>query len=227
MHYDGLNLVIQGNHVTVYDDDGYRFDAVGSDGAFRGKNAVQRAKDAIDREAARHTYKHHPGLGVKVKRNGSDPKLDFPSFSDPDRRAATENLYKKMQDFERTHGMSKEVSKVLDLLVSLSAALARAEESLYRRNGKKPTYKAARLATWKAFGAAGWDLSSPHLNVLHATSPWGDVRLWFKAQAILVGHGGSPWRMGDARTLAYDLDLRTVTDYPAFVRAVGKRLGFK
>ena len=166
MHYDGLTLVIQGNHVTVYDDDGYRFDRVGSEGAFHGKNAVKRAQDAIDRESRSHKgYKSHPGLGVKVKRSNGK-----------------------------------------------------------RRNGKKPTYAAARMATWKAFGAAGWDLSSPNLKVIHATSPWGDVRLWFKAQAILVERSGPPWRVGDARTLSYDLDLRNVTDYPAFVRGVGKRL---
>ena len=65
------------------------------------------------------------------KASASDPKLDFPSVSDPDRKAATESLYKKVQGFERKHGKSKEVSKVLDLLVSLNAALHRAEESLY------------------------------------------------------------------------------------------------
>jgi hypothetical protein len=68
-----------------------------------------------------------------LKTSGRDPKLDFPGFSDPDRKAATETLYKKMEKFERTHGKSKEVSKVLDLLVSLNAAFKRAEESLYRR----------------------------------------------------------------------------------------------
>jgi len=172
VHYNGCDLIVAGNIVSVYDGDGYRYRDIGSDGAFAGEKALQRAKAAIDRKEAAHDaafYKHHPGLGVKVKRNT-----------------------------RRT-----------------------------RRNGKKPTYAAARLATWKAFGAAGWDLSSPNLKVIHATSPWGDVRLWFKAQAILVERSGPPWRMGDARTLAYDLDLRTVTDYPAFVRAVGKRLGFK
>jgi len=98
-----------------------------------------------------------------------------------------------------------------------------------RRNAKKPTYKAARLAIWKAFGDAGWTLSSPSLKVLHATSPWmgGKVRLWFKAQAILVDKGGAPWRMSNASSLAYGLDLRDVTDPAAFVRAVEKRVGLR
>lgn len=92
-----------------------------------------------------------------------------------------------------------------------------------RKNaGKKPTYAAARIAVWRAFGDAGWTLSSPNLKVLHAT--YGKTRLWFKAQAILVEKGGSPWRMGSAHTLSYGLDLRQVTNYPAFVRAVQLRL---
>ena len=96
-----------------------------------------------------------------------------------------------------------------------------------KRSPKKPTYKAARLAIWHAFGDAGWTLSSPSLKVLHATSPWmgGKVRLWFKPQAILVDKGGMPWRLGDAHTLAYGLDLREVTNPAAFVRAVEKRVG--
>lgn len=87
----------------------------------------------------------------------------------------------------------------------------------------KPTYEAARLAVWDAFGDAGWDLSSPTLKVLHATQD-DDIRLWFKPRAILISQGGPPWRMSDSDTLAYNLDLREVTNPPAFVRAVEKRI---
>lgn len=92
--------------------------------------------------------------------------------------------------------------------------------------GKLPTFESAKVAVWRGFGEAGWTLSRPNLKVLHATSPGGGrskVRLWFKPRTILVERGGSPWTMGTAQTLAYDLDLRQVTNIPAFVRAVEKR----
>lgn len=241
VHYNGCDLIVAGNIVSVYDGDGYRYRDIGSDGAFAGEKALQRAKAAIDRKEAAHDaafYKHHPGLGVKVKRNTRRTRRNGMSAGAKHMLAQFEwampvrfgpHKGRKVLKIGQHGTHIPELIKLgkVEMLGPKKYALVKSRSNGARRNGKKPTYKAARLATWKAFGAAGWDLSSPHLNVLHATSPWGDVRLWFKAQAILVGHGGSPWRMGDARTLAYDLDLRTVTDYPAFVRAVGKRLGFK
>ena len=91
------------------------------------------------------------------------------------------------------------------------------------------TYSAARIAVWKAFGDAGWTLSSPTLKVIHATYPGTStpIRLWFKPRAILVERGAAPWRMTDARTLHPGLDLRQVTNPAAFVRAVERRVGLR
>jgi hypothetical protein len=91
---------------------------------------------------------------------------------------------------------------------------------------KLPTYREARKAVWRAFGDRGWTLSSPSLKVIHATSPYmgTKIRLWFKAQAMLVEYGGPPWKLGDARTFAYDLDLRRVKYPSAFAGAVEQRL---
>ena len=88
---------------------------------------------------------------------------------------------------------------------------------------KLPTFESAKLAVWRGLGKAGWTLSRPNLKILHATSPWGgraQVRLWFKPRTILVERGGSPWKVGAARSLAQGLDLRQVTNIPAFVRAI-------
>ncbi len=63
----------------------------------------------------------------------NDPKLDFPSVSDPDRKAGTEKLYKKLEAFERKHGRSKALTKALEAVLNLNHALTVAENSLYRR----------------------------------------------------------------------------------------------
>ncbi len=90
--------------------------------------------------------------------------------------------------------------------------------------GRQWSYREARFEMWQALGDAGWDMSRPDLKVPHAT--WQNrVRLWLKPQSILVERGGAPWRMGVAHALVYGLDLRQVSDFPAFVRAVERRLG--
>jgi hypothetical protein len=63
--------------------------------------------------------------------SGGDPKLDFPSVSDPDRKAGTEKLYKKLEAFERKHGRSKALTKALEAVLNLNHALTVAEASLY------------------------------------------------------------------------------------------------
>ena len=54
----------------------------------------------------------------------------------------------------------------------------------------------------------GWQLSDRHLKVPHATSPNGEIRLWFKPQAVYVSHGTD---FKYARTFAYDLDIRRIS----------------
>jgi len=83
---------------------------------------------------------------------------------------------------------------------------------------KGKTYKASRVEIFKHLGSKGWDLSSPTLKVLHATSPDGGLKLWFKAQAVYhsAGRGTS---LRNARTVSYDLDLRRY-DGPKFLRLI-------
>jgi hypothetical protein len=68
------------------------------------------------------------------------------------------------------------------------------------------TYKTARMALFNALKADGWKVSSPQLNVLHATS--GDFRLWFKAQAVYT-ESGKPFKLGSARS-AHLPDIRKI-----------------
>lgn len=56
-------------------------------------------------------------------------------------------------------------------------------------NSRRPTFAEAKSAIWSALRDAGWSMSDPHLKVRHATSPDGDLRLWFKAQAVYESQG--------------------------------------
>ena len=92
---------------------------------------------------------------------------------------------------------------------------------------KKRTYKESADDIWHALQRAGWTLSSPTLKVPHATSPNGWLRLWFKPQTVhastsgsmsgtardrlLAGRTADTHTLGNARAIAYDLDIRTLT----------------
>jgi hypothetical protein len=71
--------------------------------------------------------------------------------------------------------------------------------------GPQLTYAAAMDALFGAFGAAGWEQSSPQLAVRHVTQ--GSRRIYFKPQSLYYEVGGPPWRLGDARSLPLS-DLR-------------------
>lgn len=82
---------------------------------------------------------------------------------------------------------------------------------------KKPTYAQAADDIWAALQRAGWSMSSPSLKTRHATSPNGYLRLWFKPQTIHATINSSEFApgvrhaMGDARAIAYDLDIRAMS----------------
>lgn len=67
------------------------------------------------------------------------------------------------------------------------------------------TFVAARQEILDYLKGQGWELSGA-LKIPHATSPGGDLRLWFKAQAVYYTEGHHTF--GDARALSYDLDIR-------------------
>lgn len=78
-----------------------------------------------------------------------------------------------------------------------------AAEAPRARKPKLPTYKAAREALLGSFLAAGWDLSSPHLNVPHVTSESGQIRFWLKPQAVYISRGTHT--MNTARNTGIDM----------------------
>ena len=80
---------------------------------------------------------------------------------------------------------------------------------------KPRTYAQARAALFREFADAGWEMSSPKLLTLHATSPDGRARAWFKPQAVYYTNLDSPTQqhsgrheVGNGHTVAYDLDIR-------------------
>lgn len=96
------------------------------------------------------------------------------------------------------------------------------------------TFQAARSAILDDLQRRGWKVVSG-LKIPHATSPHGQLRLWFKAQAVYFtedlnarsdrnGHA-----FGHARTISYDLDIRTLTPdefYAYLKRAFPEALKF-
>ena len=69
------------------------------------------------------------------------------------------------------------------------------------------TYAAARQRVHRELGLRGWKTSPPTLKLPHATSPDGQVRLWFKPQAV-YHTTGDRHEAGNARTVSYDFDIR-------------------
>ena len=73
------------------------------------------------------------------------------------------------------------------------------------------TFPKARAAIEDALERHGWSLTRG-LKIPHATSPNGRLRFWFKAQAVYYTTIDDTWRdrhqYANARTLAYDLDIR-------------------
>jgi len=86
------------------------------------------------------------------------------------------------------------------------------------------TFVQSRDAILDKLESEGWKLSSRTLKIPHATSLDGDLRLWFKAQAVHYTKNGRGYRhsMGDAHTLAYDLDIRKMTP-EQFIQVLKRR----
>lgn len=73
-------------------------------------------------------------------------------------------------------------------------------------SSKQPTFVQARAAILDVLRARGWRVVG--LKVPHATTQWGDRRLWFKSQAVWVSEGSSH-SLGNARSLWAD-DIRSM-----------------
>jgi len=79
---------------------------------------------------------------------------------------------------------------------------------------KLPTFQAAQAAIMALLEKERWKVTRG-LKIPYATSPSGELRLWFKAQAVYFTEVPDPrvarHEFGAARTLSYDLDIRTIT----------------
>lgn len=75
---------------------------------------------------------------------------------------------------------------------------------------KHETFAQARERILTDLETRGWTVrtrgTAGKLKVPHATN--GQLRLWFKAQAVYASFGGVPWRLSDARSL--DSDYRGI-----------------
>ena len=65
------------------------------------------------------------------------------------------------------------------------------------------TFKQAKREILAYLADHGWTVKD-NLKIAHATNNYGDVRLWFKSQAIYIECGGKPFRFGDARSFTSD-----------------------
>lgn len=87
-----------------------------------------------------------------------------------------------------------------------------------QKKAKAKTYVQAKADTLKHLESKGWKMSPGNLKIPHATSPDGETRLWFKAQAVYYTRGNKH-DFKNARTMSYDLDLRKMSpeDFESFV----------
>ncbi len=78
------------------------------------------------------------------------------------------------------------------------------------KKAKRPTFKAAKQAVMDHLEKQGWTVKRG-LKVPHATSPDGDVKLWFKAQAIHHSHPSAGF--GAARSVHFEAmpDIRDMS----------------
>ena len=82
----------------------------------------------------------------------------------------------------------------------------------------KRTFEESRREILSALRSAGWVVKS-ELKIPHATSPDGELRLWFKAQAVHSTEGNRH-EFGNARTFGgYGFDIREY-DGPEFLAVV-------
>lgn len=98
-------------------------------------------------------------------------------------------------------------------------------EAAIRQRGeaKRPTFQAAKAAILAYLQQQGWKVN-PHLKVPHATSPDGELRLWFKAQAVYYSWGDKH-TLGDARSLHSDIRDMTPEAFVAEAERLGRSWG--
>lgn len=82
------------------------------------------------------------------------------------------------------------------------------------------TFEKARQGIFAVLRNRGWSLKTD-LKMPHATSPNGNIRLWFKPQAVHYTEGNRH-NGNDARAISYELDIRKI-DPSKFIDWVSSR----
>jgi hypothetical protein len=96
-----------------------------------------------------------------------------------------------------------------------------------RRPKAPKTYAKAQQEILHLLGNQGWTLSG-RLKIPHATSPDGEVRFWFKAQAIYMSKGNRVNDMHSARSIwAKDYRFIPAQDFVRGLEAIARRAGAK
>ena len=96
-------------------------------------------------------------------------------------------------------------------------------EAVMQSEAKRPTLKAAKAAILSYLQREGWAVK-PHLKVPHATSPDGELRLWFKAQAVYYSWGNSH-SLNGARSLHTDIRDVTPEEFVKEADRLGRKWG--
>ena len=120
--------------------------------------------------------------------------------------------YKKRKE-EKTPAAQELIKRFHRINKEIKTAFPEAEppkqfKTLFERLTKPDkTYAQAQRDILQNLAANDWQVS-PSLKIAHATSPNGQLRLWFKPQAVWFTKG-SKHNFKDARSISYDLDIRT------------------
>lgn len=100
----------------------------------------------------------------------------------------------------RTDGKKSTVAQRRQVERAVKEAFAALDPAMMRNPSR--TFKQAHREILAYLDSKGWTVKA-RLKIPHATGIYGDVRLWFKPQAIYI-ECGKPFRFGSARSLHVD-----------------------
>jgi len=189
--------------------------------------ATKKTARQLDREIAealgphgggRRNHRHHStALSEAAQREPTPDEMYMVAYDvlreyEPYKKLGQEKSPEALELIKRFHRIRKEI-----LQKHPGADPPEQFKKLYDKLTKPAkTYAQAQRDILDNLAANGWTVSA-NLKVPHATSPNGRLRLWFKPQAVWFTkvklgersvHGGTH-NFKDARTISYDLDIRT------------------
>jgi len=104
--------------------------------------------------------------------------------------------------FNTLHEIVDNLDKIYERDIMRNLGLKPSRPPADRPKTPRPamTYAQAQAAILKVFKAKGWGISAD-LKIPHATSPSGQVRFWFKPQAIYLSRGPDVKNFNKARSI--------------------------